>query len=73
MMFDLIRNGKAHQYQSAIVTFSDGEVDMDLTGAASDRGLTKPGRRRPRKHLRYKVSASGDLSLYFEPISYFSI
>jgi hypothetical protein len=64
MMFDLIRNGKAHQYQSAIVTLSDGEVDIDLTGAASDRGLTKPGRRRPTKHLRYKVSYSGDLCLY---------
>jgi hypothetical protein len=64
MMFDLVRNGKAHQYQSAIVTLSDGDVDMDLTGAASDRELMKPGRRRPGKHLRYKVSSSGDLSLY---------
>ncbi len=64
MMFDLVRNGKAHQYQSPIVTLSDGHVDIDLTGPMPDRGLTKPRRRRPAKHLRYKLSASGDLSLY---------
>jgi hypothetical protein len=63
MMFDLIRNGKAHQYQSAVVTLSDGEVDLDLTGAVPGRELNKPGRRRPAKHMRYKKSASG-LSLY---------
>lgn len=64
MIFDLVRHGKAHQYQSAIVTLSDGEVDIDLAGAASDRGLTRKGRHRPRKHLHYRVSSSGDLSLY---------
>ena len=64
MMFDLIRNGKAHQYQSAIVTLSDGQVDIDITGAASDRALTRPHRRRPQRHLRYKVTNAGDLSLY---------
>jgi hypothetical protein len=64
MMFDLIRNGKAHQYQSAIVKLSDGEVDIDLTGAAFDRGLKRPGRRRPKRHLCYRVSLSGDLALY---------
>jgi hypothetical protein len=64
MIFDLIRNGKAPQYQSAIVTLRDGKVDIDLTGAASGRGLAKPGRRRPRKHLRYQRSALGDLRLY---------
>jgi hypothetical protein len=64
MMFDLIRNGKAHQYQSAIVRLSDGDIDIDLAGAASGRSLDKPGRRRPTRHLRYKVSPSGDLYLY---------
>lgn len=64
MMFDLIRNGKAHQYQSAIAILADGEVDIDITGAASDRSLTRPGRRHSRRHLRYKLSPSGDLSLY---------
>ena len=64
MMFDLIRNGKAHQYQSAVVTLSDGQVDIDITGAACDRALRRPNRRRPRRHLRYKVSNAGDLSLY---------
>lgn len=64
MMFDLIRNGKAHQYQSAIVTLSDGQVDIDLTGAASDCSLTTPGRCRPARHLQYKVSKDGDLSVY---------
>jgi hypothetical protein len=64
MIFDLVRNGKAHQYQSAVLALSDGEVDLDLTGATMGRALTKPGRRRPTKHLRFKVSASGDLSLY---------
>jgi hypothetical protein len=64
MMFDLIRNGKAHQYSSAIVTLHGKDVDMDLTGADSGRGLNKRGRKRSSNHLRYKVSSTGDLSLY---------
>lgn len=63
MMFDLIRNGKAHQYQSAIVTLSDGAIDIDITGASSGRGLKKRGRRRPKNHLGFRISPSGDLSL----------
>lgn len=64
MMFDLVRHGKAHQYQSAIVTLPDGEVDIDLTGAEPGCGLTGPRRLRPTKHLCYSVSTDGDLSLY---------
>lgn len=64
MMFDLVRNGEAHQYQSPIVKLSGGDVDIDLTGAMPNRALTRPGRRRPAKHLCYRISCSGDLSLY---------
>jgi hypothetical protein len=64
MLFDVVRNGKAHQYQSPVVQLCDGDVDIDLTGATPGRALTTPGRRRPAKHLQYRVSSSGDLSLY---------
>jgi hypothetical protein len=64
MIFDLVRNGKAHQYQSPVATLPDGDVDIDLTGAMPDRALEKRGRQRPAEHLCYKLSAAGDLSLY---------
>src|ERR1043166_6026635 len=38
-LFDLIRNGKAHQYQSAIARLTDGDFDIDLSGAATGRHL----------------------------------
>ena len=64
MMFDLIRNGKAHQYNSAIVTLNGLDIDMDLTGAVPGTALNKNRRKRPAKHLNYKVSPAGDLSLF---------
>ena len=64
MLFDVVRNGKAHQYQSAIVRLADGDVDVDITGATASHGLARAGGRRARNHLRYKISDSGDLALY---------
>jgi hypothetical protein len=46
------------------VTLHGQDVDMDLTGADPGRALNKRGRKRPPNHLRYKVSSTGDLSLY---------
>ena len=67
MIFDLVRNGNAHQYQSPIMTLSDGQVDIDLAGPAPGRELTRVNRSRPAKHLRYKITRSGDLCLYVRP------
>jgi hypothetical protein len=61
MIIDLVRNGKAHQYQSPIVKLSDGCFDVDLTGAMPGCELTKPNR--PPDHLGYRILSSGDLSL----------
>jgi len=71
MLFDLIRNGKAHQYQSAILTLSGGDFDVSLTGALPSRSLLRPNRRRSRNHLTYKVLPSGDLSVYVRTDQFF--
>jgi hypothetical protein len=63
MLYDLIRNGKAHQYQSPIVNLSDGDFDVKLTGAMPTRTILRSNRRRSRKHLRFNLS-TGVLSLY---------
>ncbi len=65
LMFDLIRNGKAHQYQSAIATLSGGQhVDIDISGAASGRDLSQSGGPRRNAHLRYKRTSSNDVAIY---------
>jgi hypothetical protein len=71
MIWDLVRNGKAHQYQSIIVKLTggnfDGNFDIDLTGAVYGRKLTGPARTRPAGHLGYRIPSSGDLSLRVYP------
>ncbi|HEY3439132.1 MAG TPA: hypothetical protein VGK29_00190 [Paludibaculum sp.] len=65
LLFELVRNGKAHQYQSAIAGLANDKcIDIDITGAASFRGLNYYGRTRPPEHLGFKISVDGDLSLY---------
>ena len=63
VIFDLVRNGQAHQYQQMIVTLKDGvDVQISLTGAEIGRHLelvtTSP---RPDPHLGYKRDPQNDL------------
>src|SRR5271157_898100 len=67
-LYDLIRNGLAHQYQQAIVELNDPgptkvHFGIELTGAMPKLTLEKAAARRPRKHLGYKWEA-GDLWLH---------
>jgi len=64
-LFDLIRNGQAHQYQQIPVLLSDGiEFRLGLTGAQHGLFLGdvfKSGR--PTDHLKWVRSSEGDISL----------
>jgi hypothetical protein len=68
-LFDLIRNGLAHQYQQILVNLSDGKnLFITLTGPESGRTLevaAKPPR--PMDHLGYCVDSDGDLGLKIYP------
>lgn len=64
-IFDLVRQGHAHQYQQIVATLTDGKkFGMPLTGA--DHGLTiaaAAAAPRPVNNLAYGRDADGDLVL----------
>jgi hypothetical protein len=66
-LFDLIRNGLAHQYQQILVNLSDGKnFFIGLTGAEFGQALNaKPVR--PTNHLGYHDDSDGDLELTVYP------
>jgi hypothetical protein len=68
-LFDLIRNGLAHQYQQLSVNLTDGKnFFITLTGADYGRFLNLS--RIPQKsssHLKFDVDADGDLGLLVCP------
>jgi len=65
LMFDAIRNGKAHQYNAPKLKLLDGEVIISLTGAQVGLELERPGRVRPvAEHLSYKTLRPNDLCLH---------
>ena len=66
MIYDLIRNGKAHQYNSVIVQLPGGNVDLAITGAGTGRSMNRPNRKGSTTHLRY-MAADGGIYLRFEP------
>jgi hypothetical protein len=63
LLFDLIRNGQAHQYQQINVDLSDGkEFQIGLTGVSS--GLTLASvTTRPADHLSFDTFGPGNVSL----------
>ena len=64
-LFDLIRNGQAHQYQQIFVRLTDGkDWGISLTGAALGHHLELVSRSpRSAEHLGYSVAPQGDLWL----------
>lgn len=65
LLFDLVRNGQAHQYQQMIVNLNDGKhFQIGLTGADIGQHLQYVSMRsRPTEHLAYRVGPDGDLFL----------
>ncbi len=67
MIFDAVRNGKAHQYQSPVIRLKcDCRLDVDVTGPRRGRELRNRSWR-PTDYLHYKVSAAGDVSILLRP------
>jgi hypothetical protein len=62
----VIRNGKAHHYESIDVTVSNGTVIAAIAGPNSKRSIKSTSRRRSRKHLRYKLYQN-NLLIYVRP------
>ena len=69
MLYDLIRNGLAHQYQQIIVTLLDRKKHfyVSLTGADHDQYLSTFKNQKPPKHLAYTVDNDGDVKLVIYP------
>ncbi len=60
-LFDLVRNGQAHQYQQIMVELSDGKVfGVSLTGAEHCCTLSVVQQNRPPDHLELKDYADDD-------------
>ena len=67
-LFDLVRNGQAHQYQQIMVELSDGKVfGVTLTGAEYGRTLGLVQQSRPRDHLKPEDDGDGSLWLRVYP------
>lgn len=68
-LFDLIRNGQAHQYQQTRVQLKDGvDFVIQLTGPASGLFLGRIFESgRPTDHLKRFKLASGDIQLRVRP------
>jgi hypothetical protein len=71
VLFDLIRNGLAHQYQQIIVDLNDKNKNRFCVslaiGAEYKRSLSEATRSRPVDHLAYSFDSSGDLMLKIYP------
>lgn len=67
-IFDLVRNGEAHQYQQIVVNLADGaDWAITLTGAEFDRHLQSAPASRPVDHLSYCRDQNRDLWLRVYP------
>ncbi len=68
VIFDLIRNGQAHQYQQILVQLSDGmHFGISLTGPAFGRHLSKTIKSRSRRHLSFSRDQDNDIWLAVYP------
>lgn len=68
-LFDLIRNGQAHQYQQIFVDLTDGvDWQVSLTGADAGRHLQNVSASpRPSEHLGYQRDQQKDLWVVILP------
>jgi hypothetical protein len=68
-LFDLIRNGQAHQYQQMLVRLQDGKIfGITLTGVERGRPLASArSASRVQRHLGYRTYPNGDLWMVVLP------
>jgi hypothetical protein len=73
VVWDLIRNGQAHQYQDMIVNLTDGKQwVLWLQGVQHGWPLSKVAARRfSLEHLAYSIDSDGDLVLIVHPGAFF--
>lgn len=63
-VFDLVRNGQAHQYQQIMVTLADGKnFRFGISGAAPSRSALERAKQDRTDHLAYYRDSSGDLGI----------
>ncbi len=72
-VWDLIRNGQAHQYQDIIVKLTDGKQwALGLKGVLHEWPLSKVAASRSSlHHLAYSIDSDGDLMLIVHPGAFF--
>jgi hypothetical protein len=67
-IFDLVRNGQAHQYQQIKVElYNKKSFIITLTGAAYGSFLKNSRNPRPSQHLGFQKNPNGDIALYVYP------
>ncbi|HYM16550.1 MAG TPA: hypothetical protein VEZ14_13420, partial [Dehalococcoidia bacterium] len=68
-LFDLVRNGQAHQYQQIIVELNDGqEFEVGLSGTRFGRWLWRPHARSVKNvHLGLRTGMNGRVELVVRP------
>jgi hypothetical protein len=67
-LFDLIRNGLAHQYQQILVTLHDKkQLYITVTGAQPGLSLASALKSRPKEHLAYSLDSNGDIGFWLCP------
>jgi hypothetical protein len=67
-LFDLVRNGLAHQYQQIIVVLKNRKkLFIELTGAKEKRYLDIVRKSRHSNHLDYYIDEDGDIGIKVYP------
>lgn len=66
-LFDLIRNGQAHQYQQIVLALNGGDFVIAHNGADVDLATIRNAGRDRSDQLRYRRVSNGDLYLLVRP------
>lgn len=67
-LYDLIRNGIAHQYQQIVVKLKNRKkFFIELTGTKEGRSLDIVRKSKPANHLAYYIDQHGDIGLKVYP------
>lgn len=69
LLFDVIRNGQAHQYHQIVADLGAGQASLgiELTGAKGGRSLSGEMEARPLDHLQLLRQAGSDVWLRVRP------